>query len=100
MSEMALDTRTSTRDEILRDSAALIRLLGSASHAHMLDEPERLDHLLSQITPSACERIAAELGRLDRDTSAPFMDGRDVDDFDTADPLAHLSNVVDLRSRP
>lgn len=48
-----------TRREILCDSAALNRLLAAVIRAHMLDEEERLENLLAQVTPAACDRVAA-----------------------------------------
>ena len=60
-----------TRRELLRDSAALNRLLAAVIRAHMLDEEERLENLLGQVSPGAVERVAALLAAEANDQQRP-----------------------------
>jgi hypothetical protein len=53
------NTHSETRREVLRDSAALNRLLAAAIRAHLLGDEQRLENLLGQVTPGACDRLAA-----------------------------------------
>lgn len=54
------DPQLEARRRVLTDAAELIRLLGQVRLAHMLDDDGgiRMDALLQQVHPSACENFA------------------------------------------
>lgn len=54
---------TADLPELLGDAAELVEVLAAASHAHMLDEDERVDTLLAQVTPVMCKGLAETLRR-------------------------------------
>ena len=56
---MTRDPQLENRRQILTDAAALIRLLGQVRLAQMLeDDSDRMNALLDQVRPTACENMA------------------------------------------
>lgn len=80
---------TQTRIELFTDAAALVRLLGQVANAFMLDEHDKVEMLLGQVTQPACNRVAGELMLLNT-----F-----VNDEPEGEPVVHGENVVDILTR-
>lgn len=70
---------------LLGDAAALVRLLGTVAHAHLLDDHPRVELLLAGVTQAACQRIAAELSRHASDAAD--------------DGIVPSDNVIDILTR-
>lgn len=82
-----------SRRQLLRDSADLNRLLAAAIRAHMLEEHDRLENLLSQVTPNAVDLIA-DLVVVEADRPTTSYPTRDDFDRRPDDVVTHLMDSL------
>ena len=84
--------------DIYEEAAGLCRLLAAVESAHLLEEDEKLDILLSQITALDCSRVAEDLdvlAQMDRSRQSAERRALVHDVRSSSPPLPPVAEVTE-----